>query len=327
MTRTILFLVVFAVLGAAAGYAIFSYGLGGTPKVAVMNGPLWVTDFNQGVINFELANAIETKLDFVANDPDIKAVVVRINSPGGEATSSERLLSAMANVRRGKPVVVSSQWLLASGAYMMALGANYVFATSISDVGSIGVVSFIFPRSPPSEFVLGTGPSKAVGPSERTSLEELELAKESFYAMVQSQRGERITLSKDELLQGRTWLGAMALQLGLVDELGGEQDAIRKAAELAGLRRYQVVQVEEEMAAAGGIYAEAVETARAHNPDVNFIISMREVANPLVFADLTARAATDSVDRLRLEAKQQALQVSTGPAPHLYYLYLPPAGS
>ena len=324
MVRITAALVVLALAGAGAGYALFSYGLGGTPKVAVMNGPLWVIDFDEGVIDFELASAVIAKLDFAASDPDIKALVVRINSPGGEVTSSERLYAAMADVRRDMPVVVSSQWLLASGSYMMAMGANWVFANPGSTVGSIGVVSFVTPRAAPSEFQIGTGPSKAVGPSERALLQELELLKESFYALVQSERGGSLKLDKNELLTGETWVGLQAIQLGLIDELGGERDAIGKAAELAGLRRYDVVQLEEEMMEAGGSAADAVETALAHDPDLDFVFELEGAANPLLLVDVALADATGSADRRLVGVKQRSLEVSRGPVPHLYHLYLPP---
>ena len=323
MTRLIVSLTVLALAGAGAGYALFSLALGGTPKIAVMNGPLVVTDFNEGVITFELANALETKLDFVASNPDIKALVVRINSPGGEATSSERLYAAMADVRRDIPVVVSAQWLLASGSYMMAMGANYVFANSGSNIGSVGVISFVTPRGFPSEFQVGTGPSKVVGSSERTLFEELELLKEAFYALVASERGGLLRLEKGDLLSGDTWLGVRAVQLGLVDELGDDRDAIRKAAELAGLRRYEVVQLEQMMTEAGGLYAEAVVTAGAHDPELDFLFELKGAANPLAIAG-GLLDATGSGDRSLAGLKERALEVSRGPEPHLYHLYLPP---
>ncbi len=324
MTRLIVSLAVLVLAGAGAGYAVFSLALGGTPKIAVMNGPLVVEDFDEGVITFELANAILTKLDFAASDPDIKALVVRINSPGGEATSSERLYAAMADVRREMPVVVSAQWLLASGGYMMAMGANHVFANAGSNVGSIGVVSFVSPRGFPSEFQVGTGPSKVVGPSERTLFEELELLKEAFYALVASERGDLLELEKGDLLSGRTWLGVRAVQLGLIDELGGERDAIRKAAELAGLRRYEVVQLEDAMTEAGGLYADAVATASAYDPELDFLFELEGAANPLALAGVAVRDATGSADRRLVGLKERALEVSRGPKPHLYHLYLPP---
>ncbi len=323
VTRLVVSLAVLALAGAGAGYALFSFGLGGTPKIAVMDGPLVVQDFDEGVITFELANAILTKLDFAASDPDIKALVVRINSPGGEATSSERLYAAMADVRREIPVVVSAQWLLASGGYMMAMGANHIFANSGSNVGSVGVVSFVAPRGFPSEFQVGTGPSKVVGPSERTLYEELELMKESFYAIVASERGA-LRLEKGDLLSGRTWLGVRAVQLGLIDELGGERDAIRKAAELAGLRRYEVVQLEDAMTDAGGLYADAVETAAAYDPELDFLFELEGAANPLTLAGIGLSDATGSADRRLVGIKERALEVSRGPEPHLYRLYLPP---
>ncbi len=328
MLRFSIISLVLAVICGFIGYGIFAIGLGGTPKIAILNGPLIVTDFNEGVIEFELANALETKLEFVERDADIKAVVIRVNSPGGEATSSERLFLRVASVREKKPVVISAQWLLASGGYMMAMGANHIVANPTSNVGSIGVISGVGSPFPPSEFTVGTGPLKALGQSARATLQELELAKESFYALVNSQRGGLITLAKDELLTGGTWLGVRALQLGLVDELGGEVEAIKAAADLAGLRRYRVVQVEEEMERAGGRYAEAVAIAAQHRSDVEALFGRGTAETPPVPDSGSDTQADDasSGPPASQEARDKAALFSDGLStlsPNLYYLFMP----
>lgn len=263
MVRSILVTIALALAGIGVGFGIFAFALGGTPKVAVMNGP-------QNVINSGLTGALKTQLAFVAADPNIKAVVVRINSPGGSASASEELFTELAKLRQRKPVVVTVQGLAASGAYLMALGANHIIANGTSVVGSVGALSFIPSRATPFENVVGTGPSKLSGGSERTYLELLEQVKEAFYLAVVSQRGDRLKADKEEVLQARVYLGVGALQLGLIDELGDEVDAIRKAAELAGLRRYDVVDADAAMLKAGGVYAEAVAIARSHRREGDF---------------------------------------------------------
>ena len=147
--------------------------------------------------------------------------------------------------------------------------------------------------------------------------------KEAFYALVASER-DGLVLEKGDVLSGQTWLGVQALQLGLIDELGGERDAIRKAAELAGLRRYEVVQLEDEMTEAGGLYADAVETANAYDPDLAFLFELEGAENPLTLAGIALGGSTDSADRRLVGIKERALEVSRGPEPHLYHLYLPP---
>ena len=328
--------VVAVIVGAAVGWGIFSFALGGTPKIAVMDGPLVVNSFDEGVIEFALAKTLATKIEFVARDPSIKAVVIRINSPGGEATSSERLYGEVAHLREKKPVVISAQWLLASGAYMMSMGANYIVASPTSNVGSIGVIGTIFPPLLPSEFQIGTGPEKTLGQSQRAGVRELELAKESFYTIVVTERGDRLRIEKTRLLSGGTYIGVEALRMGLVDELGGEQDAIERAAQLAGLRRYDVIQVEEEMEKAGGRFADAVAAVRERPADLDRILGLRETS-PEPEADRLP--ATDAGDDDAIDGSASGEEAGSHasapvrtrspvppfyPVPSLYYLYLPP---
>lgn len=336
MGRFLTFTLVAAIAGAAIGWGIFNYALGGTPKIAVMDGPLLVTNFDEGVIEFGMAKTLATKIEFVARDPDIKAVVVRVNSPGGEATSSERLYAELAQLRESKPVVISAQWLLASGGYMMAMGANHIVASPTSNVGSIGVVGTVLPQLRPSEFQIGTGPEKTLGGSPRDELRELELAKEAFYTVVATERGDRLAMDKSELLSGGTWLGVEAMRKGLVDELGGEQDAIERAADLAGLRNYDIIQVEEAMEAAGGRFAEAVTTLRERPAELDLILGLREEAraaqaNQPTTTVLATDDESDTPDDDELEdSDAQAPEKFTAPVPpfdpvpRLYYLYLPP---
>ena len=218
----------------------------------------------------------------MAEDPDIKAVVIRVNSPGGSASASDELFSEVAKLRERKPVIVTVQGIAASGAYMMAMGANQVLANGTSIVGSIGAI--LTPPGPevPSEAVQFTGPSKLTGGSERTYLELLEQVKEAFYATVASQRGGRLLASREEVLQARVYLGLEAVQLGLIDGIGDEIDAIRLAADLAGLRRYDVVELDEAMTNAGGVNAQAIVAAQAHQPDGDFNFATTDSQFPYI---------------------------------------------
>ncbi len=250
-------------VGLGVGWGIFSIGLGGTPKLAVLDGPL-------DVIDGRLTNAVKAKLAFAADDPDIKAVVVRIDSPGGSASASEELYSELTKLREVKPVVVTIQGVAASGAYFMAVGANEIFAGPSTIVGSIGAL--LSPPGPeiPSEFTQSTGPFKLTGGSERTYIELLEKVKEGFYATVLAERVERLAAPKEIVASGRIWLGLEAVQLGLIDQLGDETDAIRRAAELAGLHRFDLISVEEEMVEEGGRLAQAVSIAEEFRAQGDF---------------------------------------------------------
>ena len=252
-----------ALAGIGVGYGIFTIGLGGEPKLAVLDGPM-------DAIDDELTTAIKAKLRFVVEDPDIEAVVVRINSPGGSASASEELYAELAEVRKAKPVVVTVQGVAASGAYLMALGANEIHAGGTTIVGSIGAILTPPGREIPSEGILSTGPFKLTGGSERTYTELLEEVKEAFYATVRVEREERLIAPREEVLQGKVYLGLQALQLGLIDAIGDESDAINAAADLAGIDRYDILNVEEAMAKEGGALAEAVAVADRHRPAGDF---------------------------------------------------------
>ena len=273
--RFFLITIVLALLGAGIGYGIFNVALGGEPKIAVMDGTM-------DVIDDELAAAIKVKLRFVAEDDAIKAVVVRINSPGGLASASEELYSELTKVRERKPVVVTIQGVAASGSYLMSLGANSIYAGSTMIVGSIGAIQGVPFREIPSEFIQSTGPFKLTGGSARTYTQLLEEVKEIFYGTVAAERGSRLLAPREEILQGKVYLGLGALRLGLIDAIGDESDAIAAAADLAGLRRYDLLNVEEAMTAEGGTLADAVAVAAAHRPDGDFDFDVTDSQFPYI---------------------------------------------
>ncbi|GBD10698.1 Protease 4 [bacterium HR23] len=229
-------------VGAVLGlWAFFTVGRG-IPKVGVITIPYTI-------LYAETAVDIASKVLYARERPDIKAVVVRLDSPGGTVSASEEVFLQFAELRQRKPLVVAVDDLAASGCYMAVLGANYVFVKPTSFVGNVGAI-FLLPRDigRPIEDLVTTGPFKAEGASYRMYVNMLEMIKEAFWTAVQSQRGERLRLSREEVLTGRVYLGMEAVRYGLADEVGTVSDAIRKAAQLAGLRRYTVVDVNAEMA-------------------------------------------------------------------------------
>lgn len=231
---------IFVGLGVVVGLTLFFNVLKADPKIGIIDVPFTVITENSAFF-------ISLMLDYARERDDIKAVVVLLNSPGGGVTPSEQLFLRTANLREEKPVVISANQLLASGGYMMSMGANLIYAKPSSIVGSIGVRTSFFPAPSPNERDIGTGPAKLTGGTERTLLGEIELLKEAFLRTVISQRGDRLKISREEILQALTYPGFQAKQLGLVDEIGSDVDAIRAAARLAGIDNYELVDVNAEV--------------------------------------------------------------------------------
>ncbi len=231
-----------AAVGVAVGLVVFFYAFPGKPKIGVI-------DIPYTVITEDSTFVITEYLDYARRDDSIKAVVIKLTSPGGGAASSERLYIETRKLREEKPVVLVMNGLVASGGYMMSMGASHTFAQTSSLVGSVGVVSFNDPLVPPlpNESVLSTGPYKLAGFDRQEWFGTVEELKESFAHIVISERGGKLRLSKDELTQARLYSGLQGVKLGLVDEFGGNSDAFEKAAELSGLSSYGLVDVNLEV--------------------------------------------------------------------------------
>ena len=208
-----------------------------------------VIDIPYTVITDDSAYVITQYLDYARQDDSIKAVVIRIASPGGGAASSERLYIETSNLRAEKPVVMVMNGLVASGGYMMAMGVNHTFAQTSSLVGNVGVITIagpLIPRPLPESIVV-TGPHKLYGSSRRDWIGLAGELKDAFAQMVIRERGDKLRVTKAELTEGRLYAGVDAARLGIVDEIGGDSDAMEKAAELAGISSYGTVDVNAEV--------------------------------------------------------------------------------
>ncbi|MGY6588952.1 MAG: signal peptide peptidase SppA [Wenzhouxiangella sp.] len=198
-----------------------------------------------------------------AQDDNIKAVVLRVNSGGGSAFASEvirRELKALQDA--GKPVVVSMGDVAASGGYWIAMGADEVWANPATITGSIGVIG-LFPTFEDTLGKIGitvdgvgTTPlagafrtDRSLGDEMRSILETfIDAAYQDFLALVATSRGMSID-AVHEVAQGRVWTGRQALELGLVDQLGELDEAVASAARIAGLGEdFRVRYVEPELA-------------------------------------------------------------------------------
>ena len=208
-----------------------------------------VIDIPFTVITDDSAYIITEYLRYAREDPSIKAVVIRLSSPGGGAASSERLYLETRKLREEKPVVILMGGMVASGGYMMAMGANHTFAQTSSLVGNVGVIAFagsIIPRPLPENIVV-TGPYKLSGAPRRDWIGLVDGLKDSFAHMVIRERGDKLRITEEQLTEGRLYAGIDAVRLGLVDELGGDSDAMSKAADLAGISNYGTVDVNAEV--------------------------------------------------------------------------------
>jgi protease-4 len=195
-------------------------------------------------------------------DTAVKAVVLRVDSPGGSEFASEKILREVLALRKaGKPVVVSMSTYAASGGYYIAAAANQIFASPTSITGSIGVFSFIptFQRSLEKLGVkvdgIGTTPlagdlrlDRPLGPETKQLLQaSVDHAYAQFLRRVADGRKKSVE-DVDKIAQGRVWAGVDAQRIGLVDHLGGLKEATESAAKLAELGTdFEVEYIEPEL--------------------------------------------------------------------------------
>lgn len=190
----------------------------------------------------------------LAKDDWIKAVVLRVDSPGGSALTSELLWQAIEKVKAKKPVIVSMGNVAASGGYYIAAGADQIFLDPLTVTGSIGVFAtlpnasgFLASKGIRAERVethpngLGYSFFSPMTDNFRTQTEK---GIEQTYALFKDRvaQGRSLTAREVETLaQGRVWSGNQAVAQGLADQLGGIQDALNAAAQAAGIQEYNVM--------------------------------------------------------------------------------------
>ncbi len=235
-----------AVLGVIAAALIFYYVAPGRPYVGLVRLPYFEIDDSSTA-------QIEDVLRFAERDRRIKALAIEITSPGGSAAASEQLYQDILRIRESRPVVFSIGWIAASGGYMMASAGDYVYAGPSSFVGNVGVIITLPGEPSPDEQIVATGPFKLTGGTREQYVSMLEVLKDAFVRIVYTQRGDRLKLTPEELADGRIHLGIDAARVGVVDALGTPEDAVAKAAELAGLRNYGTVDVIDEYTKSRGL--------------------------------------------------------------------------
>jgi len=190
-----------------------------------------------GPIESTLADSFESELGDIRQNDSVKAVVLKMDTPGGSPAASERMYTAVQRTAQNKTVVASVQGASASGGYYAMLPVEDIYVLPTSAVGSVGVAAGAPQATPPERGP--SGPDKrGVNPIEQWAVQQT-LA-DTFINTVMRQRGDEIELSRTEVARANTYLGTEAIQNGFADEIGSIDDAIEGAAEEEGLGEYQV---------------------------------------------------------------------------------------
>ena len=233
-----------------AGNAAHKKGVRDKIAIIYAQGPILFGEGNETQIGDQVfVEAIEE----AAKSKRVKAIVLRVNSPGGSAMISDILWNALEDAKKKKPLVVSMGNVAASGGYYIACNADTIFADPMTVTGSIGVFAtipnvkgFTDDIGIKAEHVMthknavGYSPFEPISPGFRKSaLESIEHVYDTFKQRVAD--GRNLSLEEVEALaQGRVWTGLQAKKNGLVDELGGLGAAIEAAAVLAEIEEYNL---------------------------------------------------------------------------------------
>lgn len=259
-----------------------------TDKIAVLYAEGQIYDSgSEGIVEDKVLKQIKT----IHKDDAIKAVVLRVNSPGGSADASEQIWHAVKTLQeKGLPVVVSMGDYAASGGYYISCCADYIFAEPTTLTGSIGIFGTVPNISKLREKVgldidgvttnkhaaLQTNAIyKGMNPQEYALMQSMV---ERGYDLFTNRCAEGRGVSQQEIKkigEGRVWLGKDALNIGLVDELGNINQAIAKAAELAGLGQYAIVDYPEKT----DPFEELLKMFDTTTPEERLVMKMREFAS------------------------------------------------
>ncbi|MFP1871620.1 signal peptide peptidase SppA [Lonsdalea quercina] len=213
-------------------------------------------------------------------DPKVKAIILRVNSPGGSVTASEQIRAELAAARQaGKPVVVSMGGMAASGGYWISTPANAIVASPSTLTGSIGIFGVINTVENTLDSVgvhtdgVATSPladlsmTKALPPEFGQLMQvNIERGYKNFLSLVAKSRN-KTPEQVDEIAQGHVWIGSDAKANGLVDTLGDFDDAVKKAAELAKLDHHQLVWFEEDEGVLDVLFNQVRSSVYATLPD------------------------------------------------------------
>ena len=223
---------------------------GESDKIAIIYAQGEITS-GEGDVNEIGEGSMRRSLQEAKKDKNIKAIVLRIDSPGGNALTSDLIWREIEITKKVKPVVVSMGNLAASGGYYIACNANQIFAEANTITGSIGVFG-ILPNFTQLANKIGINTEVVSTNSNAANYSPFRPLDENTRAFTQESvehiystfvtrvaNGRKMTFQNvDAIAQGRVWSGAEALKIGLVDKIGGLDDALEAAAKLAKIKKY-----------------------------------------------------------------------------------------
>lgn len=274
---------------------------GGTIAVIFANGAIMDGEETPGNVG---GDTTASQIRDARLDPKVKAIVLRVNSPGGSVNASEVIRAELAAARAaGKPVVVSMGGMAASGGYWISTPANYIVASPSTLTGSIGIFGVIntVENSLSSIGVHSDGVStspladismtKALSPEVQQMMQlSIEYGYKRFITLVADAR-KRTPEHIDKIAQGHVWTGEDAKANGLVDSLGDFDDAVAKAAELAKLKQWHLDYYQDEPTVLDMVMDSITGSVRAMLPEA--IQAM--LPAPLVSAANTVKAEGDKL--------------------------------
>ncbi|EJK3583101.1 signal peptide peptidase SppA [Salmonella enterica] len=274
---------------------------GGTIAVIFANGAIMDGEETPGNVG---GDTTASQIRDARLDPKVKAIVLRVNSPGGSVNASEVIRAELAAAKAaGKPVVVSMGGMAASGGYWISTPANYIVASPSTLTGSIGIFGVIntvenslssigvhsdgVSTSPLAEISM----TKALSPEVQQMMQlSIEYGYKRFITLVAEAR-KRTPEQIDKIAQGHVWTGEDAKANGLVDSLGDFDDAVAKAAELAKLKQWHLDYYQDEPTILDMVMDSMTGSVRAMLPEA--IQAM--LPAPLVSAANTVKAEGDKL--------------------------------
>ena len=265
-----------------------------TDKVAVLYAEGAISDSGKdGIVEGKMLKQIKK----IHKDDDVKAVVFRVNSPGGSADASEQIWHAVRTLQaKGLPVVVSMGDYAASGGYYISCSADYIYAEPITLTGSIGIFGTVPNASKLMDKIgldvdgVSTNKHAALTTNaiykgmNKQEMALMQTMVERGYDLFTKRCADGRGMSQDAIKkigEGRVWLGKDALEIGLVDELGNINNAIAKAAELAKLGEYAIVDYPEKT----DPLEELIKMLDTTTPKERLVLKVREfVSEPRIMA-------------------------------------------
>ena len=236
------------------------FGLDGRPKIALVYavGEIVSGDSHGSALGgrFAGSDTVGHALRDAGEDDDVRAILLRVDSPGGSGTASDVIWREVQKARKGKPVIVSMGDLAASGGYYIAMGSDGIVAQPGTITGSIGVfggkfsLRGLYDKVGVTKEILTRGQHADIfteyrpwTDEERTKIRELMTAFYREFVTKAAEGRHKSYAQVDEVAQGRVWTGREAMARGLVDRLGGMDVALSLAKERAGIRKDQEVQL------------------------------------------------------------------------------------